>query len=285
VTPEETAGPYYFDPGLLRRDIREGKPGVPLDLELTVVDEACKPHSGVLVDLWHCDKDGCYSGYDQPACDAAGQAFLRGTQITDARGIVRFTTIYPGWYPGRATHIHFKVRTETTTYKTSQFAFPEWANAAVCASPLYARRGANPTSNQEDGLFHEEDRLYLTAGVAGDPGKGFVGTFTAGLEESAAAAPEVESRPRLALAGAPAPFRNRTTLHASLPVAGFAELTIYDAPGRRVRTLASGWRRAGTFDSVWDGRDQEGRRTPAGVYLGSLRHWGQHAFARLVRVR
>ena len=181
VTPQETEGPFYFDPNLVRRDITEGKTGLPLHLTFTVVDEDCAPIPNVLVDIWHCDKDGVYSGYSQPGGDTTGQTFLRGIQVTDATGIARFDTVYPGWYQGRATHIHFKARTTQTTYVTSQFAFPESVNSAVYATALYSGRGANPTSNSGDMVFQNAALQYLLLDAAEDGNGGYNGAFTMGI--------------------------------------------------------------------------------------------------------
>jgi protocatechuate 3,4-dioxygenase beta subunit len=287
VTPEETQGPFYFDPNLLRQDIRDGRPGVLLDVELTVIDEICRTLTGVLVDFWQCDKDGCYSGYNQPTCNAVGETFLRGTQITDANGIVNFRTIYPGWYPGRATHVHFKVRTNTTTYKTSQFCFPEAVNAAVYASPLYVNRGANPTSNQQDPIFGSPAPLHqILENVAGNPTDGYTGTFTIGLAATTGVpGAEVPPSSSLRLTAGPAPFRDHTTLHATLPVAGYVNLFVHNSAGRRVRSLISGWRSVGAFDADWDGRDDQGQDVPSGVYIASLEQEGHQVTARLVHVK
>jgi protocatechuate 3,4-dioxygenase beta subunit len=180
ITPQETEGPYYFDPALIRRDITSGKTGVPLQLAITVIDSNCRPLPNVLVDAWHADKDGVYSGYVQPGGNTVGQTFLRGTQISDANGQVIFDTIYPGWYMGRATHIHFKARITDTTYITSQFAFPEAINAAVYATPLYTR-GANPTSNAADGIFRDSAPEYLMLDVTGTTAA-YTGTYAIGID-------------------------------------------------------------------------------------------------------
>ena len=181
ITPSETQGPFYFDPKLVRRDIREGRPGAPLDLAITVVDKDCHPLRDVMIDIWHCDKNGLYSGYEQPHGNAEGETFLRGTQVTDDKGIAHFTTVYPGWYMGRATHIHFKARISERTFVTSQFAFPDKMNDAVYATAQYSERGSNPTTNADDGIFHEEEPAFLLLDVA-PSGKGYVGKFTIGVD-------------------------------------------------------------------------------------------------------
>ena len=122
LTPEVTEGPFYFDPRLLRPNIAEGKQGVPITLLLQIVDAGCKPLNGARVDIWHCDATGVYSNYSGQGDDpehqisTEGQSFLRGTQLADPRGVVRFQSIYPGWYPGRTTHIHFKVFIDSRMY-------------------------------------------------------------------------------------------------------------------------------------------------------------------------
>jgi len=181
ITPEGDEGPFYFD-SPFRSDIRESKDGVPFSLAITVIDNTCNPVPGVLVDVWHCDKGGVYSGVRIGLPPILGQSFLRGTQTTDADGKAQFTSIYPGWYTNRATHVHFKVRTVDTPYKTSQFAFPEAINDAVYATPLYAGRGPNPMSNAGDPEFSSATPQYRMVDLTGDPTSGFQGTFTIGLD-------------------------------------------------------------------------------------------------------
>ena len=108
LTPEMTEGPYYLDGDKVRRDIREGRPGTRLDLATTVVDvSTCKPINGALVDIWHCDAGGTYSGFAQEGTD--GKTFMRGIQRTNKSGLATFVTVYPGWYSGRTVHIHVQV--------------------------------------------------------------------------------------------------------------------------------------------------------------------------------
>jgi protocatechuate 3,4-dioxygenase beta subunit len=97
------------------------------------------------VEIWHCDAQGNYSEYSQPGFDGRARTFLRGLQVTNADGKVTFTTIYPGWYAGRATHIHIDVDFNSNPTKTTQMAFPEEVNSAVYATGIYAARGQNPT--------------------------------------------------------------------------------------------------------------------------------------------
>lgn len=125
LTPKQTAGPFYFDVDQLREDITENKDGLSLKLELTVVNSSnCKPIKDAIVDIWHADAKGRYSGYKNLGVDTTGEKFLRGIQVTNSEGKVNFKTIYPGSYPGRVPHIHFKVYTDNEKFVTSQLYFP-----------------------------------------------------------------------------------------------------------------------------------------------------------------
>jgi len=152
--PQQTAGPYYLDLDLLRRDIREGKPGTELSVVLRVQSAACSALKDLAVDLWHCDAEGVYSGFPGQlgGLDTTGLTFLRGTQVTDGDGIARFDSIYPGWYPGRTTHIHFRIHTSSTTEATSQLYFPENITEGIYAMSPYDVRGPKDTPNALDGI-------------------------------------------------------------------------------------------------------------------------------------
>ena len=126
LTPELTAGPYYLDGPAVRRNITEGRPGIPLELRIRLLDAAsCKPLAGAAVDVWHCDASGEYSGFEGKSLAATnaggtnGQRYLRGVQLTDADGVAVFTTIFPGWYEGRSVHIHLSVHTGGAAAKYS----------------------------------------------------------------------------------------------------------------------------------------------------------------------
>lgn len=196
VTPEQTEGPYFSDFLLNRSDIRSDptdgavKPGVPLALTLRVqaVDGGrCAPLPGAIVDVWHCDASGAYSDAVDATFDTRGKKFLRGYQVSDTDGIVRFTTIYPGWYSGRAVHVHFKVRTKSRSGHdaefTSQLYFPDSITERVHANPPYARPGRRVQSNESDGLFRRGGRM-LMLDVAGSPAGGYAASFDIGLAPS-----------------------------------------------------------------------------------------------------
>ena len=178
VTPSETAGPFPSLTDLVRSDIRDGRTGVLLTLTLKVVNvsNGCTAVSGAQVEIWHCDVSGNYSQYGSQV----GQTFLRGIQTTNANGEVTFTTIYPGWYQGRATHIHVEVRVNNVVVKVSQLAFAESVNNTVYSSAQYASRGFNPTSNTADGIFADSLSDELVTPV-GSPAAGYTATWQIGI--------------------------------------------------------------------------------------------------------
>ena len=167
LTPQAESGPYYIDPKLERSDVRDGKAGVPLTLRLRVIEAGpCTALTGARVDIWHCDARGIYSAFpgqgDSHKIDTSSATFLRGTQMTDKSGWAEFTTIYPGWYPGRATHIHFKIFTDEKTVLVGQTFFPEALNEFIYTNvPDYTGR------KRERAVLNVNDRVVVDA----DPGR------------------------------------------------------------------------------------------------------------------
>ena len=151
LTPEMTEGPYYISGEKLRRDITDGKPGTRLDLALKVVDAStCRPIRGATVDIWHCDAGGVYSGFGE---GASNRTFMRGRQKTDALGVARFKTIYPGWYPGRTVHIHVKVHVRGNVVHTGQLFFSDAMTDAAYRKAPYSKRPDRNPRNGGDSLF------------------------------------------------------------------------------------------------------------------------------------
>jgi protocatechuate 3,4-dioxygenase beta subunit len=151
LAPEMTEGPYYIDGEKLRRDITEGKPGTRLDLALKVVDAStCRPISGAVVDIWHCDAGGVYSGF---GAGSSNRSFLRGLQKTDAHGVAHFRTIYPGWYPGRTVHIHVKVHVGGNVVHTGQLFFSDKVTDAAYRKTPYNKRPNRSPRNGGDAIF------------------------------------------------------------------------------------------------------------------------------------
>lgn len=273
LTPASTAGPYYFDIGELRADIRRDSKtdvlhdGIPLALTMRVVNADCQPVAGVLVDIWHANRGGLYSGYVQPHGDTVGEDFLRGTQLTDAQGECRFVTSYPGWYPGRATHIHFKVRLSSMSYVTSQFAFEDRVNAEVYDSALYSARGQNPTTNAADGVFRDATPEHLLLTVTEDSATGgYAGTFTIGIDTPTGV--EDVPHPDKAWLGQnyPNPVTARTVLPFRLPSSRRVELVVFDAAGRERARLLDAEMEAGQHEVSFTAGD-----LPNGYYFYRLR--------------
>ncbi|UUX97116.1 intradiol ring-cleavage dioxygenase [Aquabacterium sp. J223] len=157
LTAQTTEGPYYLDGMPLRSDITEGLPGVPLEIVFTVRDADGRPLKGCRVDVWQCDAAGRYSGYagqgDDRTVDLVGKTFLRGGQVSDDGGEVRFRSVYPGWYPGRTTHVHMKVLNDGAALLTSQFFLPDGLNEFLYTqTPQYRRRGVRDVVNRTDGI-------------------------------------------------------------------------------------------------------------------------------------
>ena len=183
VVPELTEGPYYVDVELERSDIRTNTSdgaaveGTPLTIEWMVSQadgSACMPMEGAIVDVWHCDALGVYSGVQGNSGN-----FLRGFQHTDATGKATIQTIYPGWYQGRAVHIHFKIRTDPEASAgfefTSQLFFDDDLSRQVFSSGVYAQKGAQDMSNEQDGIFNQSGGATLLS-VTQD-GDGYRATF------------------------------------------------------------------------------------------------------------
>ena len=189
ATPAQMEGPFFTETQLNRSDIRSDpsdksvKDGVPLTLTLrvsSVTARGCAPLAGAMVDLWHCDAAGAYSDSDR---GTAGKRFLRGYQVTDGAGAVSFTTIYPGWYPGRAVHIHFKVRVMAGPALgnefTSQLYFDDAVSDRVLGLRPYSGRGKRDTRNSDDSLFRRGGTRLLLA-LAESRG-GYAGEFSVGM--------------------------------------------------------------------------------------------------------
>jgi protocatechuate 3,4-dioxygenase beta subunit len=188
VRPEVTEGPYYVDEQLVRSDIRSDpgtgsvRPGTPLVLTFNVSkvsNGSCTAFEGATVDIWHCDADGQYSDVSDRGFDTKGQKWLRGSQVTDASGRASFTTIYPGWYSGRAVHIHYKVHPDTSKVFTSQLFFDDALSEQVFAQAPYASKGKPDTLNSTDSIY--QDLMLLTVNKTD---QGYAATFDIGVQQT-----------------------------------------------------------------------------------------------------
>jgi protocatechuate 3,4-dioxygenase beta subunit len=214
LAQEETQGPYWFDVDSIRRDIREDRPGTRLNLALRVQDmRACEPGgeaapvADAVVEIWHCDAGGAYSGFEsgstggdggpgpppdggqpqghagdtsdgsysrgvQEATPTDDGTYLRGAQVTDADGVVRFTTIYPGWYRGRTVHIHLKVHVDRKNVLTTQLYMDDDVNAEAHEASPYDERPDRDTFNDDDSIFDEAGLMAMSR--QGDAWRGVI---------------------------------------------------------------------------------------------------------------
>lgn len=198
LTTEAIDGPYYIDDVFLRSEISEDRDGVPLNLDLNLVDESCNPLEGAIVDIWHCDAQGNYSGF--PGADpdefpnVRGRAkptselvFCRGRQIADSNGKVSFKTIYPGWYTPRTVHIHLKAFLNEEEMIGTQLYFPQELNDSILGkAAAYKSRGESPYRNQGDMVIKwSGGSTNAWPRVTGDPSSGIIGTHTVVVKRSA----------------------------------------------------------------------------------------------------
>ncbi|WP_230195944.1 intradiol ring-cleavage dioxygenase [Streptomyces sp. NBC_00080] len=199
LTKEMTEGPYYLDGQYVRADITEGKAGIPLKLTLTVVDDdTCVPLSNALVEIWHCDALGEYSGFvgNNGHNEPDSGTFLRGGVLTNSGGVANITTVYPGWYRGRCVHIHIKVHTNVTLTSdgsftggqelhTGQLFFNETITTAVAKISPYSTNTVTRTTLAQDSIYDEggaaSGLLTLTA-LGSSTSAGYAGTLTLGVE-------------------------------------------------------------------------------------------------------
>ncbi len=192
VRPRQTEGPFFVDGDLERSDLRidprtgAAKPGMPLRLAFRVSRvgaSACAPLAGAQVHVWHCDAAGDYSSVRDRRAPNAGEAFLRGFQTTDAAGTVRFLTVYPGCYPGRAVHVHFKIRTADAPRGvefTSQLYFDDALSERVYAAAPYASQGRQRLANGDDFLFRDGGKQLLLDVTP--ESEGYAAVFDIGLQ-------------------------------------------------------------------------------------------------------
>jgi protocatechuate 3,4-dioxygenase beta subunit len=193
LAPEQTQGPYYIPAEKVRSNIVERSAGTPLTLRLTVVDAVqCAPIKGAVVDIWHANAGGVYSGFESASAGGPGgnggptdkDTFLRGIQYTDARGVVQFQTIYPGWYRGRTTHIHVMVHVGGNVVHTGQLYFADSLTDKVYQTgPYRARAAARDTRNSTDSIYANGGPRSTLAMKRGTTGR-YIGAITLGVKRA-----------------------------------------------------------------------------------------------------
>jgi protocatechuate 3,4-dioxygenase beta subunit len=190
VTPSETAGPFptITPSSLVKSNIVMDRTGVGFTIKITIknTNASCAALKGAIVDIWHCDKDGYYSEYGGTSMQSANYTsvhFLRGRQTTDDNGLITFTSIFPGWYSGRATHIHVHIYNASgTSLLVTQIAFPEGTNSAVAlvnasSANGYTKGLSGYTYNASDNVFSDSVANELAA-LSGSVNDGYVLTHT-----------------------------------------------------------------------------------------------------------
>lgn len=249
LIPTETAGPFPLDltdnTYYFRQDIREDRTGVQLNLKLKIIgDSNCEPLSNVRVNVWMCDKDGVYSGYDTPqnAGGSADTKWLRGYQITDANGEVEFITIFPGWYQGRICHIHFQVYVSSNYAAISQLSFDiATKNALYTANSGLYTKGVDPMTFESDNIFSDGYTYQLATLTANTETGGYdsylevtvQGTGTGG--GTTIGHIEKENAKQFTLGqNYPNPYVNNTTIPLTLMNTSDVVLDVYDLQGRKV---------------------------------------------------
>lgn len=251
LIPTETAGPFPLDLSAsiyyFRQDVREDRAGVQLNVKMKILGLAnCLPMPNVRVNIWHCDKDGNYSGYGTQA----GLTYLRGYQMTDVNGEADFITIFPGWYPGRVCHIHFQVHVSSAYSVVSQFTFDHNSvNALYAAHTDIYTKGADPLTPQTDNIFangYQYQLATLSPNVDTGGYNAYIevtvqGTGTVGLGHT-----ENEIAKNMQLGqNYPNPFTTFTTIPLALTLASQVTVELWNQSGKKVAAINKGWLPAG----------------------------------------
>ena len=252
LIPMETAGPYPLDlhnnQAMYRTDVRETQVGVQLDQKIKIIGAVnCLPMPNLRVDIWHCNAHGYYSGYTVNAHNGVenhiGETFLRGIQMTDANGEVQFTTIFPGWYPGRIVHIHFQVFLSSVLQVTSQLTYPlAEKNALLTTNAPYTAYGADPLNYSSDMVFADGYALQLATLTANPDTGGYNSYLEVTIDGSGTTAlqhiePETGGQFKLGQ-NYPNPFNTETAVPFTLKSNSDVNLELFDISGKRVAVIS-----------------------------------------------
>jgi protocatechuate 3,4-dioxygenase beta subunit len=246
LIPTETAGPFPLDlsdnPFFFRQDVREDRAGVQVNLKMRVLGlDNCEPMQNVRVHIWHCDKDGLYSGYQ----GEEGLTYLRGWQMADANGEVEFITILPGWYPGRVCHIHFQVYVSSMYAAISQLTFEvDTKNEIYSGNPYLYTKGTDPLLPSQDGVF-ADGYEYQLANLAPNTETGgydsFLEVSVLGEGTTGIGYLEKENAKQFSLGqNFPNPFAEETTVPFYLRYPSDVKLELWDIRGEKLTVIERG---------------------------------------------
>jgi protocatechuate 3,4-dioxygenase beta subunit len=246
LIPSETAGPFPLDLSdntfYLRQDVREDREGAQLNLKMRIIgSENCEPMPNVRVNIWHCDKDGNYSGYNTQN----GQTYLRGYQMTDANGEADFITVFPGWYNGRVCHIHFQVYVSANYAAISQLTFDHDTTNQIYDdfSELYTK-GEDPLTPSTDNIFSDGYELQLadlTYNEAEEAYEAYLEVTVQGLGTVGLSNIEKETTKHLVLKqNIPNPFKGQTTIPFEVKTAAAVSIGIWNLDGQQVAKIEKG---------------------------------------------
>lgn len=256
LIPSETAGPFPLDLSanttFFRKDVRETKTGVQLNLKLKIIGaNNCEPMQNLRVNIWHCDKDGLYSGYSQTNNQGqAGLTYCRGYQMTDANGEVEFITILPGWYNGRTCHIHFQVYVSSSYAAISQLTFDiPTKNSIYTNNPTLYTKGVDPLNPSSDNIFSDGYEYQLATLTPNTETGGYnsylevtvqgTGTLGVGHEESETAKQFILGQ------NFPNPYNTETTIPVTLIQPSDVTVELWDLSGKKVAKVSKSGMSAG----------------------------------------
>ena len=278
LIPTETAGPFPLDltenSTFFRTDIRESKTGVLLQLKLKIIGNTnCLPLQNVRVNIWHCDKDGLYSGYSQTNNQGqAGLTYLRGYQFTDVNGEVNFTTILPGWYTGRICHIHFQVYVSSSYSAISQLTFDIPTKNGIYANntTLYPK-GADPLSLSSDNIFSDGYQYQIATLTPNSTTGGYDSYLEVTVQGNGSTGlghiEKENSKQFLLGQNYPNPFTSSTSIPFTLKKTGEVRLELWDISGKKALDIRKGLLQSGTHEIEVDFEEQG---LPIGNYVYQL---------------
>lgn len=286
--PETTRGPFYLDPEYDRRDITEGEPGLPFRLRVQVLGvDNCEPIPSAVVNLWHCDIRGAYSEFGLIGgnpINAADETWMRGYQMTNAEGWAEFDTIFPGWYPGRATHIHFDVHigfspslpinqqiNASSTFISQMFVPNSVKTLVYTTIPAYFDKGDNPTGTHNDGIAQNSGAVedLTIAFDETDFPTSISGEFVIGLDMAGTpvGVEELKGFKYFELyQNSPNPFSYLTIIPFTMKTAGTVTLSVFSNDGELISQLVQRKLTEGAYNVTFD-RTLTGQHLNPGTYM------------------